>query len=189
MKSLFEKVLFEADGDTDNANPDDVNTNNSTGPPDIGEDDNNEEPADDFSAENPPDVNEDDSSTDDLGDTTGSLDPNNDGNKEDDLGLDAKISTVMNENLYQRFLSLISTITNQLSVLKDNNDIVYTAAPKSLGIIESLKKLRDNINLYLAYYFINNNYSKNLLFFNKCLNLLNLLNKNFEKDLKHGVNE
>jgi hypothetical protein len=189
MKNLFERVLFEADGDNiNNANPDDVNMNNTTGPPDIGENNNTDEPTGDLSVDDPPDVGEDYSNMDNF-DGDASTDPNDGDNTEEDLGLDEKISNVMNENLYQRFLSLAGNITNQLSVLKDNNDIIYTSAPKSLGIIESLKKLRENINLYLAYYFINNNYSKNLLFFNKCLNLLNLLNKNFEKDLKQGVNE
>lgn len=187
MKNLFERVLFEADGDDINAvKPDDVNMNN-TGPPDIGEEGNNEEPVEDNPMD-PPDIGEDYSNIDNLGDDE-SINPEGDVNKTEDLDLDEKISTVMNSNLYQRFLTLVNTISSQLSVLKDNNDIIYSASPKSLGIIESLKKLRENINLYLAYYFINNNYSKNLLFFNKCLNLLNLLNKNFEKDLKQGINE
>ena len=183
MKSLFERVLFEADGDT---NPD--VDNNNTGPPDIGEDNVNVDPIEDISTDTPPDIGEDYSNIDNLGDD-GSIDPNSIGDNEVNLDLDEKISNVMNANLYQRFLTLIGTISDQLSVLKDNNDIIYSSAPKSLGIIESLKKLKENINLYLAYYFINNNYSKNLLFFNKCLNLLNLLNKNFEKKLKQGVNE
>jgi hypothetical protein len=158
-------------------------------PPDIGNDTSTEPPADDLSADTPPDIEEEDySNIDNIGDD-GSNDPDNDSSNTEDLDLDEKISTVMNANLYQRFLTLIGSIADQLSILKDNNDTIYSASPKSLGIIESLKKLRENINLYLAYYFTNNNYSKNLLFFNKCLNLLNLLNKNFEKDLKDGASK
>jgi hypothetical protein len=174
MPSLFERVLFEAEGD-DISN--DGNINNE-GPPDIGVDEVDTQPDDTPLDEPPPELED----FPDIGDGTGAEDNIED--ESENLDINEKISAVMNENLYKKFLSLISVITDHISLIKDNNDIIYSLSPNALGIIDSLKKLRDNINLYLSYNFINNNYSRNLLFFNKCFNLLNLLDKNFEKNIK-----
>jgi len=103
------------------------------------------------------------------------------------LGLDEKISAIMNMNLYQRYLSLLNTIGGQLTMIKNNSDILHTLSADSLDIVESLKKLDENIRLYLKNSFLNENYSKNLLFFNKCLNLLKLLNDVFDSNVKKGI--
>lgn len=197
--NIFERFLYEAPDDdppdmpSDTSSetsssdppdiPDDVDINNDNGPPDIGDD-----TTDTSIDDGPPDIpddgefGEDDNfSEDDFNDeTSNDIDPNN-------LELDEKISMIMNMNLYQRYLSLLNNITNQISSIKDNNDILYTISPESIDIGSSLKKLEENIHLYLQNNFMNENYSKNLLFFNKCLNLLKLLNDDFDEKIKHGI--
>lgn len=93
----------------------------------------------------------------------------------------------MNVQLYQKFLSLLNNIGSELTMCKINNDILYTLSPDTMNLVPALKKLDENIRLYLQNAFIHENYSKNLLFFNKCLNLLKLLNDVFDKDVKKGV--
>ena len=53
-----------------------------------------------------------------------------------------------------------------------------------------MTKLSENVEEYMSNYFMNENYSKNLLFFNKCINLYNLLQQNFDKEIKrYAANE
>lgn len=192
--NIFERFLFEAPED-DGIPPD---VADSSGPPDIPEGAENDEPPDlppeDISGgddmamdDGPPDMpdefGEDDFSDDVSGDDS-SDDPDQ---KLKNLGLDDKVSAIMNMNLYQRYLALLNTIGGQLTMIKNNSDILYTLSSDSLEIISSLKKLDENIRLYLKNSFLNENYSKNLLFFNKCLNLLKLLNDVFDSDIKKGV--
>jgi hypothetical protein len=195
--SLFYKVMFEAPGD-----PPDM-PSDGTGPPDIpsdtsGSDNTPPDLSDGQGSETPPDIQDDDTaggSNDppdldmDFGDGGDQQDqgfdddPSAEGGEENqiqNLNFDEKISAIMNMNLYQRYLSLLNNIGGQLSMIKNNSDMLYTLSNNSLDIIESLKKLDENIRLYLSNYFLNENYSKNLLFFNKCLNLLKLLNDVFE---------
>ena len=103
------------------------------------------------------------------------------------LGIDDKVSAIMNMNLYQRYLSLLNNIGNQLTMIKHNNDILYTLTDTIVDTTIALKKLDENIRLYLKNYFINENYSKNLLYFNKCLNLLKLLNDSFDANIKKSI--
>lgn len=192
-ENIFKQFLFEAP--EDEVPPDMVNT----GPPDIPEGAENDAPPD-----LPDNMGEDniDSGTaddappdmpDDFGDDAfGEEDPNATGEENLDdklanLGLDDKISAIMNMNLYQRYLALLNTIGGQLTMIKNNSDILYTVSSNSIEIIDSLKKLDENIRLYLKNFFINENYSKNLLFFNKCLNLLKLLNDVFDNEIKKGI--
>lgn len=197
--SFFTKYLTEAPDDTppdvaaaaqeDSGTPD-VPTdgeNTDAGPPDIP-DDVGEEPVDD----GPPDLNDDFGSEDGFGgDEEGTEDQDGDSSESNDptLGLDDKVSAIMNQQLYQRFLNLIGAIANQLTMIKNNNDILYTLSEDSLDTETSLKKLDENIRLYLKYNFLNENYSKNLLFFNKCLNLLKLLNDSFDASIRKGIKE
>lgn len=116
----------------------------------------------------------------------GGVDEQNDGNM--DLGIDDKVSAIMNMNLYQRFISLLTSIGTQITSIKNNSDVLYTLSKDSVDIVQSLKNLDENIRLYLKNTFINENYSKNLLFFNKCLNLLKLLNDIFDKNVRKGIN-
>lgn len=188
--SFFDKVMLEADGDDAPDVPSETNDNS---PPDI-----NNEP--------PPDISEDNNSPPDISDgTEDNSPPDIDFNEEEDdpgfedeeqseendennnLGFDEKISAIMNMNLYQRFLSLLNTVGGQISMVKRNSDMLYTISNESLDILESLKKLDENIRLYLSNYFLDENFSKNLLFFNKCINLLKLLNTIFEKNIKKGI--
>lgn len=177
MLNLFEQVLLEAEGDEA---PDIPELPADDSPPDIAEDvpDITYDQTDD----DPPDIvdGEFEDINLDTGDTTAEKE------SIEDLDINEKISAVMNSNLYQKFLSLITVISDHISIIKDHRDEIYSSAPKTLGMEESLKRLRENINLYLANNFINNNYSSNLLFFNKCSNLLNLLDMNFAKDLKNS---
>jgi hypothetical protein len=199
--SLFERVLFEADGDPPDmpsANqpssdpPDLPAPDNSTGsvadsgPPELDDMGPDAAMPDDgmMGTDGPPDLGEEDEfgGPPELGqDDVGSED------QVANLGLDDKVSAVMNMNLYQRFLALLNNIGNQLAMIKDNSDILHTLSSESLDIIGQLKKLDENIRLYLTNYFINENYSKNLLFFNKALNLLKLLNDVFDKNIRKGI--
>jgi len=156
------------------------------GPPDMS-DDIGEETTDD----GPPDL--DDNFDSGFGGDDTSDEDNQEGEGSDpekvDLGLDEKVSAIMNQQLYQRFLNLISSIANQLTMIKNNNDILYTLSEDTLETESSLKKLDENIRLYIKYNFVNENYSKNLLFFNKCLNLLKLLNDAFDKNIRKGIKD
>lgn len=192
--NIFKQFLFEAP--EDEGTPPDMVDNP---PPDIPEGAENDEPpdlpaddgmgSDTGDMDEPPDI-PDDFSEDEFSDD-GSIDDGGTEENPDDklqnLGLDDKVSAIMNMNLYQRYLSLLNTIGGQLTMIKNNSDILYTLSSDSLEVITSLKKLDENIRLYLKNYFINENYSKNLLFFNKCLNLLKLLNDVFDSDIKKGI--
>lgn len=195
---LFEKFLYEAPGedppdvpaDTQSDSgvpdvPDDISEDNS--PPDIDMGDNDyDEPPDIESGDDQYDDSEfgDENNFEDSGEENKETDDNNDSNN---MELDEKISAIMNMNLYQRFLALLNNIGSQLNLIKNNGDMLYTISSNSLEIVENLKKLDENIRLYLKNNFLNENYSKNLLFFNKCLNLLKLLNDEFDKSINKGI--
>lgn len=196
----FSKYLTEAPDETppdvaaaaqeDSGTPDvpDNGAEVDAGPPDISDDIGSEETTDD----GPPDLNDDFGGEDFGGDEGTETEEGSEDGSDDsktNLGLDDKVSAIMNQQLYQRFLNLIGTIANQLTMMKNNNDILYTLSEDSLETESSLKKLDENIRLYLKYTFVNENYSKNLLFFNKCLNLLKLLNDSFDDSIRKGIKE
>lgn len=184
---LFKKFLYEAPGD----DPPDVTTTNNdqTDPPpvpDEGADDSgppeiNDSP-DDIDT-GPPEINDDVGTDDTFGEDPMATDEE----QQPELELNEKISAIMNMNLYQRYLELLSNINSEISQMKDNSDMLYAITPSSVEMVANLSKLDENINMYINHYFMNNDYSKNLLFFNKCLNLLALLNKSFDDDVKKGV--
>lgn len=192
--NIFERFLFEAP--EDDIPPDMVDN----GPPDVPDGAENDEPPDlpednlggddtgvsDDMPDMPDEFGEEDFNDEGMSDDMPDEDGSNDNNLQN-LGLDDKISAIMNMNLYQRFLTLLNTIGNQLTMIKNNSDILYTLSNDSLDTVESLKKLDENIRLYLKNSFLNENYSKNLLFFNKCLNLLKLLNDVFESNINKGI--
>lgn len=196
-KSLFERIMFEAPGDdpppdlqnagtSTDAAPDlppdldsgttPANSGGDSGPPDLGGDE---------SGDQPPDIEGGDFGDEEGGFDDPSLEDGSDPNQ--DLELDEKISAIMNMNLYQRYLALINTIGSQIAMIKNNSDMLYTLSSESLDIVGALKKLDENIRLYTTNYFLNENYSRNLLFFNKCLNLLKLLNDIFDKNVQKGI--
>lgn len=204
--SLFEQILFEAPGDdppdipAGGAGPPDMPDepaapDDTGGPPDIADDAGGDAPVEDDGGgdggdpEAPPEMGGGDGDGSfDGGDEFGDTGDDQGDGEQQDLGLDDKVSSIMNMQLYQRFLSLLNNVGSELSMCKINNDILYTLSPKCMEIVPALKKLDENIRIYLKNSFIHENYSKNLLFFNKCLNLLKLLNDVFDGDVRKGVN-
>jgi hypothetical protein len=174
--NLFEIYLREAEGDPPSEEPADNND-----PPDLGASEDSEEITDEA-----PDLGDDPFSVSDNSEDENNNDENNEEDNEN-LPLDEKISAIMNLKLYQRFLNLLNTVGNQISMIKNNNDILYSISNNSLDVLEELKRLDENIRLYLINYFNNENYSKNLLFFNKILNLLKLLNDEFNQKISKGI--
>lgn len=197
--NIFEKFLFtEAPGDDPPASggeeasaapdiSDDAAAQD--GPPDLPDTTDDTDAGDAAGDDGPPDIGgADDAGNDDFEDT-GNYDgeTNNNGEQQKELKLDGKVSAIMNMNLYQRFLTLLNTINSQLSMIKNNSDMIYALSPEAPDIIGSLKKLDENIRLYLDNIFVNENYSRNLLFFDKCLNLLKLLNDAFDGSIQKGI--
>jgi hypothetical protein len=187
--NLFEKVIFEAPDDPPDIGSSedfqDTPTETFDDPPDLSIDANG--PTDEQNNEPPPDLGNEDSlddfnSEDNIDNVEDEEDPQN-------MELDEKISAIMNKTLYQRFLNLLNKIGSHLSMIKNNSDILSILASEVLDVVDSLKKLDENIRLYLDNYFINENYSSNLLFYNKCINLLKLLNDFFDKKVNKGIKQ
>ena len=183
-RNLFEKYMFEADDDppadlqpeAPSSSPPDSE------PPDLGSSTPENQTG---GAETP-----DEAPPDDLGGDEGFPPDQGEGGeegKEEELGLDDKISAIMNNSLYQQCLSLLNEIGSQVSSIKNNSDIFQVLSSEVIEIITHLKKLDENIRIYLDRSFISENYSKNLLFYNKCLNLFKLLNDSFEKQVQKGI--
>lgn len=164
------------------------------GPPDMGGDDMMDGGMDDGA---PPDMGDGggEEGFDDMGgeDEFGSEEDNPDEQGEEGSNgppeLDEKVSAILNLNLYKRFLVLLNSIGSQLVMIRDNSDILLSLSKDSLKTTNALKRLDKNIRLYLKNSFVNENYSKNLLFFNKCLNLSKLLDDTFNKDISKGIKE
>lgn len=192
--------MFEADGD-----PPDIDTGSDQGtddsPPDI-----DAGGGDNTGGDMPPDLSMDDVGSDDggfddqsFGDDGGFGDEGGeDQNSEDtpdeenpdNLNLSEKISAIMNNQLYQRYLSMLNSIGISISQLTDNGDVLFSLMKDGYtDLLNRFKKLNENVRLWMKNNFVNMDYSKNLLFFNMCINLLNLLNKRFQEKMKKGVKE
>lgn len=152
-------------------------------PPDFGGDDGS---MDDGGDGSPPDFGDDEGG---FGGDDGATDEEGGEDQKEPMDLDDKVSAIMNANLYTRFLTMLTNIEAQMSQMKSNADIVYTLSPDASEMYNKYKQLDDNIRLYLNNSFIDENYSKNLLFFNKCLNLLKLLNDSFSLYVNKGIRE
>lgn len=201
MNDEFSRWMFEADDA-----PPDINLGSDQGddspPPDIGDDLSNEQGSDDM----PPDLNMDDTGgdfddtsfgdegMDDAGfgeDESGEGDDsNNQEDNPDNMNLPEKVSAIMNNQLYQRYLSMLNSVGTQISQMTDNGDVLFSLMKDGYSeLLNKFKKLDENIKLWMKNNFINSDYSKNLLFFNMCLNLQSLLNESFNKKIKKGVKE
>lgn len=201
MNDEFYRWMFEAD----DAPPDiDLGSDQAddSPPPDISDDSSNEQGSDDM----PPDLNMDDTGgdfddtsfgdegMDDAGfgeDESGEGDDsNNQEDNPDNMNLPEKVSAIMNNQLYQRYLSMLNSVGTQISQMTDNGDVLFSLMKDGYSeLLNKFKKLDENIKLWMKNNFINSDYSKNLLFFNMCLNLQSLLNKSFNKKIKKGVKE
>lgn len=191
--SLFERAFFEAHGDESNPT-EDATENPGTEAQDNGgdnapaTDESNPEGMADDEGGGAPDMDAPDD--DYFGGDDGSIDDSVADQTDDaNVGLDDKVSQIMNMNLYQRFLSLLRQIKDQLNIIRKNADVMYSLTHEVDDTVTMLMKLDENVRLYLNHYFMNENYSKNLLFFNKCLNLLKLLNDKFDANVSKGIKE
>lgn len=184
--SFFEQVLLEAPGDEtppEDASPEPTPDEGSPPDmPDIGGGDNPD------GEESPPDMQDDTQPDDDFGSDFGS-DDNDQQNDQDqnNLGIDEKISNILNKLLYDKFLTLLNQIGSQISNIKNNNEILHSLIPNLGEISEEFKRLDESIRLYINDSFIYENSSKNLLFFNQCLNALKLLNEKFSHEINKGI--
>lgn len=192
--NLFEKYLVEAPGDENTPDTD-------TGPPDLPDEPNNSEDMDN----NPPDLGDEgqeDISNDfndeppDLGGDDGTEDFNDDsfGDEEvqdpnQNMQLDEKIRAIMNENLYSSYLKLLNEISGQLANIRANNDIFRTLYDDSDDIVGELSRLEENMRVYINKKYINQDFGANRLFYDKCLNLLKILNTIFDKKIRKGIKE
>lgn len=188
--SLFEQWMFEAPGDdpapdvpsdTPDVPADDAPAAND--PPDLGGgDDLGGDMPDDGG---PPDLGgDDDFGGDDFGDDN--IIPEEGA---EDMGLSEKISSILNLDLYQSYLELISQIGSQLSSIKNNWDLLYAITPDVENVSKRLKDLDENIRLYIDNYYLNEKYEKNRLFYNKCKNLANLINQDFNSMISKKAKE
>lgn len=198
----FFMSFLEADGDP----PDAAMADAASPPPDVPDDTGPESPPDisDGGSDDPPDFGGDDTGGGDMEDDTPpdfgdegggdefsdeDTEESEDGNDKQPMELDEKISAIMNVNLYNRFLTLLTNIGTQMSQIKNNSDMIYTLSPDASDLFNQYKNLDDNVRLYLKNSFASENYSKNILFFNKCLNLLKLLNDQFASYVNKGIKE
>lgn len=195
--NLFQKFMFEAPGDDESTAvpPDESQMNTNVDPPDNMSTDTgrstdvSDEP---LSEDN---VAGDDDAPPDMGDGGFEDDFSNDMVEDDSGGteiqqkIDDKLSNIMNVRLYQSFLSFIGDINEQITTIKNNMDMFYTLSNESLDVIPDLKKLDENVRLYLKNTFVYERYEKNLLFFNKCMNLYKLLGDKFNTDVSKGIKE
>ena len=189
-ENIFSKFLYEAPDDdppdtvSDTGPPDVPDDINSDGPPDMGDfEDNTTQDQTDTEGTNddPPDMTDDFGDTGDFNDEGDDI--QNDESQEEDLGLDDKVSAVMNDILYQNYMSLITKINTQLTNMKDNSD------EDTSEIVRKLEELDENIRLYIKHKFLKEDYSKNKLFYNECLNLLGLINKVFDRSIHKGIKD
>ena len=191
-RSLFERWMFEAPGDDPNTDPapetaPDIPEDPPTAPddpPDLAVDDTPDEPGDlgdEPVDDGPPDLGED--TFDDLGQD----DMMQQGAQ--NMGLSDKVSSILNLNLYQYYTELLSQIGSNIASIKHNSDLLYSLSDEVEEIVNALKKLDENMRLYIDNNFTNERYEKNLLFYNKCKNLNKFLNDKFDSVIHKGIKE
>ncbi len=189
--NLFQKLVLEAEGDEA---PDLDMGSADTEPDDSMEMESNDDvPSDTGVDDGPPDV--DNSFGDDDGMSDDSVDDGDpgeedqqDNNQEEELALDEKVSAILNKNLYQEYLRLLNNVSTQLTSIKKNHEILNAISEQSISVVSQITKLEENIRLYLKNYFMTETYTKNLLFYNKSLNLLKMLNDVFDSYITKNIN-
>ena len=107
----------------------------------------------------------------------------------ENLAINDKVSLLMNVNLYNHYLSLRDKLKGELSSINNNKDILYSISKDIPGIVSDLNKLENNVSTYMRNLFSNESYSKNLLFFNKCVNLYKLIIDEFNDLTKKGIKD
>ena len=177
--------MFEAPGDDPEVAPD---ATQSEEPAEVADepaaDDNMNDGVDDTPPDSgPPDI------TDDSFDDTGFDSDISEDDGAPEMKFGDKVSSILNAGLYQNYLELVSNISSQLSTIKTNSDILYAITDDMEIIIESLRKLEENIRIYIDTFYINKRYEENLLFYNKCKNLNRLINDKFDQAIHKGIKE
>lgn len=190
QRSLFEQWMFEAPGDDPPVEetpapdmPDEAPPMDDT-PPDMDVGD----PADDT----PMDVGGGDDLPPDLGndDSFGDFeDLPADEEEKSPAGLSDKVSSILNLNLYQSYMGLLSQLESNISSIKHNSDLLYSLNKDIELVVNDFKRLSENLRLYIDNSFTNERYEKNLLFYNKCKNLNKLLNDKFDSIVHKGIKE
>ena len=194
-KSLFEKWMFEAPGDE--LPPDTPAANDQA--PDVPED---------TSSDTPPDLDMSDTSAaeDDIAPEEGDdMPPDLDGedfNMDDDMGvdipeenptadmhLDDKVSAILNLNLYQQYTTLLGQVSAEITSITNNVELLYAISEDIEGTLKALRKLEENMRLYIENNFSDERYEKNLLFYNKCKNLNKFLNDKFDSVIHKGIKQ
>ena len=186
---FFRSYLMEAPGDDDIppdeqqlTNVNDMDTTAGDEPPAMNDDTPTDDiGGDDLGGDEPPDLG--------FGDDDDSFTSDDEGGESQPGGLDDKISSIMNVNLYQKFLTLVSDINAQVNNIKSNTDILFALNADSLNIVKPLEKLDENVRLYLKNSFSNERFEKNTLFYNKCVNLFNLLSQKFDAEISKGIKD
>lgn len=194
-KSLFEQWMFEAPGDE--TTPDEPAATDQA--PDI--------PPENTSSDTPPDLDMSDTSSDadlpaDEGDDLPPDLEDGDFNMDEDMGedipeenptadmhIDDKVSSILNLNLYQQYTALLSQVSVQINSINKNTDLLYAITKDTESILSALRKLEENMRLYVDNNFSNERYEKNLLFYNKCKNLNKFLNDKFDSIIHKGIKE
>ena len=202
LDNIFTRFLYEAPGDDpppeveSDTGPPDVpdDAGIDDGPPDMGgfdDDLGSDTSGTDEANDGPPDMGGDfgDDNFGDMGEDGGDETADGEGDNKETLELDDKVSAILNDNLYQHYLALITKINSQLTNIRDNSDVLYTLSEDTLEVVKVLEDLDENLRLYVKNKFLNENFSKNKLFYNKCLNLLGLVNKVFDRDIRKGIKE
>lgn len=182
-ENLFYRILMEAP--EDEGNPPEISD-------DVGAIDDAPPDADNTATpvEAPPDIGGDDFGSNDM-ESDMDLGGNEEEKPSEDepQGLDNKVSAVLNSGLYKKTLTLLSEITKKKETIKDNIDIIRTLDPDSVIIQEQLERLEDNIRDYNEHHFLSENYSKNLLFYTKCLNLYNQIVLQFSEKINKAIKD
>ena len=177
------KYLFEAPGDEEEQTTEEPAEDTAGDPPAIEDENPAATPTDTdegIDISDPPDLTEDDMPGDDSFTDVDTPDLNN-------LSIDEKISSILNVNLYKNYMQLLSDIGTQLNTIKNNIDIFQALNKDTNNTVKAIRDLDSNLRDYMVNTFKDERYENNLLFYNKCKALYQMLNEKFEKDIHKAV--